>query len=589
MGAFSQQLTTKTTTTTVEGSPLESFSNETNSWPSQNLDGDEIQLSSGDLDRSLLKIGGIQSRGGLSGGSPTISSRGSGSVSRFTALYDGLSLNKADGFGPDRTLLPTENIERVHVIKGPNSVFYGSGAMGGALNFIPRRSKKAVFRGQLGSFGEKSTFGRVPLWKDRLNLTGFYSSTEGNYPYRIPRLNLSGVRKNNEKQILRTSLLGQQKQGTFTFKQNIIVSQQSGANPGMVTMATNDTFEKFSTLGQLSAEKELSPLTKIKADISFLDYESVNEIPNLSEYKNNSQRIQPKLAVETQLTSKVFATIGGEYQENYYSSSALEDKTLNRKTGSVSATGRIDIGNNLFVQPGIRVVTINDTWVPALALVRETKNHRSWLSFADGYNLPSLSHLYGETTFYRGNPNLEPEKSNQVELGLEQKLKTLSFGGSLFFTNYSSLIVTTPTTDNKVSFSNQEQAQAYGGDVFGEITLGKLFIRANYNYLKTKGEEDRPLIISPENQLTNTIGYKLGNWTFSIGHKMWSSYYDQDFISQQMVELEGWNVFDTQIVYEDKGWKGTLSANNLFDQPREITLNYPEPQQSLLLSVSKTL
>ncbi len=59
---------------------------------------------------------------------------------RVLFLEDGLSLNnprRQSDFGEITGLVDLEQIERVEVVRGPSSVLYGSGAIGGVLNVIP--------------------------------------------------------------------------------------------------------------------------------------------------------------------------------------------------------------------------------------------------------------------------------------------------------------------------------------------------------------------------------------------------------------------------------------------------------------------
>lgn len=51
-------------------------------------------------------------------------------------LVDGIRLNSAQPYGAIASMLDTGLLERVEVVKGPTSVLYGSGALGGTVNLI---------------------------------------------------------------------------------------------------------------------------------------------------------------------------------------------------------------------------------------------------------------------------------------------------------------------------------------------------------------------------------------------------------------------------------------------------------------------
>lgn len=67
--------------------------------------------------------------------------RGSGdtSVSNVLTLIDGIKINTPDLSGTDYSIIPIEQIERVEVIRGANTVRYGAGASQGVINIISKK------------------------------------------------------------------------------------------------------------------------------------------------------------------------------------------------------------------------------------------------------------------------------------------------------------------------------------------------------------------------------------------------------------------------------------------------------------------
>ncbi len=62
---------------------------------------------------------------------------------RVLVLMDGIPMNSARGNGPHPSLVPTELVDRIEVVRGPSSVSYGSDAIGGAVNVITREAMPA--------------------------------------------------------------------------------------------------------------------------------------------------------------------------------------------------------------------------------------------------------------------------------------------------------------------------------------------------------------------------------------------------------------------------------------------------------------
>jgi iron complex outermembrane receptor protein len=106
----------------------------------QSITGDLIRLR-GDTDimRAVTRSAGITSTASTGSGGYGFSARGFGSSS-VTLLYDGMKslINTGSLTYP----YDTWNVERIDVLNGPASVLYGGGAIGAAINVIPRKPNK---------------------------------------------------------------------------------------------------------------------------------------------------------------------------------------------------------------------------------------------------------------------------------------------------------------------------------------------------------------------------------------------------------------------------------------------------------------
>ncbi len=88
--------------------------------------------------------------------------RGQGDTysSNVQVLVDGVRLNAADLSGADYSSIPLDQIERIEVIRGANTVRYGSGAVGGVINIITKQADEGVAlnaRARAGSFATVDT------------------------------------------------------------------------------------------------------------------------------------------------------------------------------------------------------------------------------------------------------------------------------------------------------------------------------------------------------------------------------------------------------------------------------------------------
>jgi len=90
-----------------------------------------------------------------------------GAESRHTlVLVDGVKINDPMWGGFNFADLTLDNIERIEILKGPQSTLYGSDAIGGVINIITKKGEGAIG----GSL--KSEFGSFATFKESFQLRG---------------------------------------------------------------------------------------------------------------------------------------------------------------------------------------------------------------------------------------------------------------------------------------------------------------------------------------------------------------------------------------------------------------------------------
>ena len=105
---------------------------------------------------------------GSRGGNAAIFIRGAKSEQTLV-LIDGIEIGDpmSTGRAADLSTLSTENIERIEVLRGPQSTLYGSDAIGGVINIITQRGKKGIQgragfeMGSNGTWSPKVEIGRA--------------------------------------------------------------------------------------------------------------------------------------------------------------------------------------------------------------------------------------------------------------------------------------------------------------------------------------------------------------------------------------------------------------------------------------------
>jgi iron complex outermembrane receptor protein len=138
------------------------------------------------VDDALAEIPGIfvKRSKGLMDSTTAVRSRGFNGDEYTLVLVDGQPQNDAYTGGVEWGALPTDNIERIEVIRGAASALYGGNAMGGVINIITKTPEKLELKATAG-FGTNDTrkysFSAGNRFTDKLSLrVGYeYEGTDG--------------------------------------------------------------------------------------------------------------------------------------------------------------------------------------------------------------------------------------------------------------------------------------------------------------------------------------------------------------------------------------------------------------------------
>jgi iron complex outermembrane receptor protein len=122
------------------------------------VEGDDIRAR-GDMSvtAAVTRATGVTTAANPGNGDTALAMRGFAGQDSVLQLYDGVRLFPVAG----TITFPNDpwNIQRIEVLSGPASVLYGQGAMGGAINIIPKQpnTQRFEFEGEAG-YGSQNTW-----------------------------------------------------------------------------------------------------------------------------------------------------------------------------------------------------------------------------------------------------------------------------------------------------------------------------------------------------------------------------------------------------------------------------------------------
>jgi vitamin B12 transporter len=254
-------------------------------------------------------------------------------------------------------------------------------------------------------------------------------------------------------------------------------------------------------------------------------------------------------------TNSAFAAIRESWQGQRLEASVRrdeDDQFGGRNTGSVSYGG---------LWPGVGMVTS---------------------TAGRGFRAPTFFDLYAPPTdFYVPNPELRPEKSKSVEIGVRSEPRApWSWHLTWFDNRIEDLITYTFPT-----MQNVRRARIHGLDGSVETTLWGTRVKASAVGQRPR-DEDTGYLLQGRAEYYGRIeaSRTFGQWSLSGGVTASAERYDSPNEAPQS-RLPGYAIADAALRYAGQGgWKLELTAANLFDKRYEHSVGYDAPRRSILLN-----
>lgn len=342
-----------------------------------------------------------------------------------------------------------DNIERVEVIEGPVSVFYGTDAMGGTINLITKKSQEKQISGNINAYYEsidaKDINGSVG-YKTGKNLFRL----EGGYYY-FNGLNTDDdfVRTQNwpTKNQYHTNLKYIREIGDFKLRFSSNYSEEEVNTLGEVRASTNKAIDVDYTTkrwdNSLNFQGKLKNGKFLDLSVSYLNYDRFDTSYTFDATTNTSELIENNpnengnffntffikgQYADSDASKKTNYVFGIEHVSDYGKGNRILDNKQDIQNTSLFTSINYKLSDNFEIQPAIRYTynsSFKSLWSPALnAKYRFDNNHVLRFAYANGYRAPSLKELYldwtptfGPFTYtFAGNENLEVESSHNFNL-----------------------------------------------------------------------------------------------------------------------------------------------------------------------------
>ncbi len=503
-----------------------------------------------DISKVLAKISGavIQPLSPIFG---TLSFRLQGLPGQYSQLLkDGMPIFSDFSSGLTLLQIAPLDLERVEVVKGPSSFFYGNGAVAGFVNLI---TKKPVKNGGLELVLNRTT-------KNGTNISSYYSNKFNNLGVTF----LTSFSNQSAVDVAHNSYTDIPEFSQFTINPKLFwnIDESSNLEVGLNVFYENrlggnmfavangsDTLHPF-----LEKSKSNRYGATVKYNKRFGNNLELNFKSNYSYYKRNWFLSQNKYLFngyyngeskdafsELSLLSKLHnhTIVGGvNYSLNYFKvtdsfikNSIIHEYDYDYSIGGIFLHDNWNITNKIIIQPALRVDFMKDyspIYLPHLSLMYKfTDNFSGRISFGRGYKMPTIFelNLNSEIIVWHYVRKTEipqfrivRETANGANIDFSYKLQIndiiMKINQSFYYTDVQNglMIGLRPDVDfGPVIFYNGTAFLSKGFDTNLCFTFDEFELFADYSYMdvsKTIYDKTSSLSLTPKNKLNLTFTYE---------------------------------------------------------------------------------
>lgn len=521
-------------------------------------------------------------RGGGPGQVTSVFLRG-GNSSHTLVLVDGVRLNTTTVGAFDFANLSTDGIERIEIVRGPQSTLYGSEAMAGVIQIFTKKGEGGFSVSGLVEVGEAS-HRRV-----RVGVQG--GGDRFDFALTVSDEESDGVSAASER-------AGNTEDDPF---ENVAATLRTGyefAEDGRIDLVLrtfdsdvgNDGFDFFlgpvddldalqtreGIAGRLEVTKQIGERLRQSFRVGLSDEQLIGTDPTnfFSNFTIDSKSLEVSAQSDLTLSENDVLTLGLAWEDREGGSAGSFEESL--EIASAFVQNAWNWQDRFHLTAGLRYDDHSEfgdeTTYRLSASWQVAEASRLHGSYGTGFKAPTINDLFFP---FFSNPDLQPETSEGFDVGFEQTWldERLRVDLTWFDTEYEDLIVF-----DFITFLPQNLASATssGVELTVDYKVGPRFqIAASHTVNDTEdlrtGEQlaRRPKERSTLNLFFQPLERLSGTISFIIG---------RDRVDSDGSEMDDYERLDLSLEYRfSESWKPYLRVENLFDEDYEEVNGFTTP------------
>ncbi len=507
----------------------------------------------------------------------------------------------------DFSSLNTNDIDRIEIVRGPQSTLYGSDAIAGVINIFTKQGDVKSQYSFSGEGGSNNFYRGNFSVSGKQNLVGYFITAGRSGSDGISAAN--SIYGNDENDGFTNNNISSNIYFDFTnwlqfnlfykytnFKSSLDQNEKLGDDPNYSYKMEEQLFKSSASINLFNGNWEQQISTSlVKRFSNTIDGTDLYHPAMSSLNHTNAQRMKfdwqhNLLFINNNLITFGIETETEKANTSYYSESEWGPYESVFPQQSITTTGiyiqdQLNIDNAFFTTLGIRyddnqkfgnVTTFR--FAPAYFI--STTGTKLKGSYGTGFKAPSLYYIF-DPLF--GNPDLKPEKSKGFDFGVEQFFNDGNFHFDITYFNMN--LENMFGYDANYRTINIAKASTKGLEISAVVkNIYGFSIATNYTYTKTKDEFegtadfDKPLIRRPSNKFFIGLNYEgFNNFVLGAQIKYSGERDDKDFsnYTTTRVTLPSYTLVNLNASYKLFEYlQLTARIENLFNKEYEEVLYY---------------
>lgn len=433
-----------------------------------------------------------------------------GGESDYTkVLVDGVPINNPGG-ALNLANLSLDDVERIEVVRGPVSVLHGADAMSGVIQIVTRKGQRhpsGDVAWRAGTFGNRDLRGRLAAgagpW--RASVAGSRFASDGSYDFNSAYLDASIAGRLDWQG-------GAQGHAAVTVRYGDALARFPTDGAGVPVDHNQRVLDRDLVIGARASRQIASTImltgqgwwhrldSRLRdprdgaSDTTGFGFASDRDALTRrrggelrADWATGRLTLTAGVGVERESETQQSVTTsnfgGGPFQE-------MDEFHARRTTRSGYLQLLATVAEQVDLQGGVRLDHNSafgsfGTWRGGAAW-HPDPGWRIWTSMGTGFKAPTFSELFARGAYEIGNPDLSPERSTSVELGIERRTGPVMVGFTAFHQRFTDLIQYLSVAPGEPTYGNLGAARSRGVEASATVRLGRVVsIRGHAAWLAT--------------------------------------------------------------------------------------------------------